>query len=407
MFASAASIFSNSWNAASAAACLAGAARPQKSGLTKIIEIFQAGTRPWFGTEESMDELMPWGRGKLTSRTAMQNQGPGGQPRPEGEPEPESESGSSRNLPFYHLPVLMQEVLDVLQPAPGKLIFDGTLGGGGHTEALLQHGARVVAMDQDDEALRHAGERLKPYADRFCALKGNFRDFPAVLGEAGIAGLDGMLIDIGVSSRHLDAAERGFSFNKDGPLDMRMDTSGPVTAADIVNTYAQEELERILKEYGEEPQARKIARAIVAERVRAPFRTTLQLADLISKICPKFSKKHPATLTFQALRIETNQELAVLEEFLAAAPQWLKPGGRLAVITFHSLEDRVVKHTFQRQSQVWLDRPEWPEPRPNPDCFYRLVSRKSIEAGETELALNPRARSARLRVVERLTPHEK
>lgn len=312
------------------------------------------------------------------------------------------ETGGGREVPFYHLPVLLNEVLDLLQPAPGKLIFDGTLGGGGHTEALLQRGARVVAMDQDDEALRHAGDRLKGYADRFCALKGNFRDFPTVLGEAGVTGLDGMLIDIGVSSRHLDAAERGFSFNKDGPLDMRMDTSGPMTAADIVNTYEQEELERILRVYGEEPQARKIARAIVQDRVRSPFKTTLQLADMISRVCPKFSKRHPATLTFQALRIETNQELAVLEEFLAAAPKWLKPGGRLAVITFHSLEDRIVKHTFQRQSQPFLDRPEWPAPRPNPDCVYRLLGRKPLEATENELTLNPRARSARLRGVERL-----
>ncbi|HEY1084428.1 MAG TPA: 16S rRNA (cytosine(1402)-N(4))-methyltransferase RsmH [Prosthecobacter sp.] len=366
-----------------------------------MIQTFQAGVWPWFGTaEDGMDEMMPWVRGTVTPRAPLgddvQAGGGGKTPGPEG----------ARGVPFYHLPVLMNEVLEFLQPAPGKLIFDGTLGGGGHTEALLQRGARVVAMDQDDEALRHAGERLKGYADRFCALKGNFRDFPTVLGEAGVTGLDGMLIDIGVSSRHLDAAERGFSFNKDGPLDMRMDTSGPVTAADIVNTYSQEDLERVLKDYGEEPQARKIARAIVQERARAPFRTTLQLADLISKVCPKFSKKHPATLTFQALRIETNQELAVLEEFLAAAPKWLKPGGRLAVITFHSLEDRVVKHTFQRQSQVWLDRPEWPEPRPNPECFYRLLSRKPVEASQNELDLNPRARSARLRGVERL-PHEK
>ncbi len=341
-----------------------------------------------------MDDMMPWGRGTLTTRATEGEAGSSGGAAPE--------PGGARDLPFYHLPVLMAEVLEMLQPAPGKLIFDGTLGGGGHTEALLQKGARVVAMDQDDEALRHAGERLKGYADRFCALKGNFRDFPTVLGEAGVTGLDGMLIDIGVSSRHLDAAERGFSFNKDGPLDMRMDTTGPMTAADIVNTYDQGALEQILWKYGEEPQARKIVKAILAERVKTPIKTTLQLAELISKVCPKYSKRHPATLTFQALRIETNQELAALEDFLAAAPKWLKPGGRLAVISFHSLEDRVVKHTFQHQSQVWLDRPEWPAPRPNPDCVYRLLSRKPLEATENELSLNPRARSARLRGVERL-----
>jgi 16S rRNA (cytosine1402-N4)-methyltransferase len=341
-----------------------------------------------------MDDMMPLGRGTLIQRPVGDEAGLGGGSAPE--------PGGVRELPFYHLPVLLNEVLEVLQPAPGKLIFDGTLGGGGHTEALLQRGARVVAMDQDDEALRHAGERLKGYADQFCALKGNFRDFPQVLGEAGVTGLDGMLIDIGVSSRHLDAAERGFSFNKDGPLDMRMDTSGPITAADIVNTYDQGALEQILWKYGEENQARKIVKAILAERAKGAIKTTLQLADLISKVCPKYSKRHPATLTFQALRIETNQELAALEDFLAAAPKWLKPGGRMAVISFHSLEDRVVKHAFHRQSQVWLDRPEWPEPKRNPDCFYRLISRKPMEATENELSLNPRARSARLRGVERL-----
>ena len=395
MFASTASIFSNPWNAdvfsAEGRACLEG----EKGWLSRIVQTFQVGVWPWFGTsEDGMDDMMPWGRGTLTTRATEGEAGSSGGAAPE--------PGGARDLPFYHLPVLLAEVLEMLQPAPGKLIFDGTLGGGGHTEALLQKGARVVAMDQDDEALRHAGERLKGYADRFCALKGNFRDFPTVLGEAGVTGLDGMLIDIGVSSRHLDAAERGFSFNKDGPLDMRMDTSGPMTAADIVNTYDQGALEQILWKYGEEPQARKIVKAILAERVKAPIKTTLQLAELISKVCPKYSKRHPATLTFQALRIETNQELAALEDFLAAAPKWLKPGGRLAVISFHSLEDRVVKHTFQHQSQVWLDRPEWPAPRPNPDCAYRLLSRKPLEATENELSLNPRARSARLRGVERL-----
>ncbi len=376
--------------------CRTGTETALRSGrpwLKRAIQRFQAGIRPWFGASEAMDDLMPWGRAMLTSRPAF-----GG-----GAGEPEGGAGGARELPFYHLPVLMQEVLDALQPAPGKLIFDGTLGGGGHSEALLQHGARVVAMDQDEEALRHAGERLKGYADRFCALRGNFRDFPRVLAEAGVSGLDGMLVDIGVSSRHLDDPARGFSFAKDGPLDMRMDTSAAVSAADIVNTAPQEELERILREYGEEPQARRIARAIVQERARQPITTTLQLADLVARVCPKYSKRHPATLTFQALRVETNQEIAALRDFLAAAPKWLKPGGRLAVITFHSIEDRVVKQAFQRLSQPWLDRPEWPEPRPNPDCLLRLLTRKPVEAGAAELALNPRARSARLRAAERLS----
>ncbi|MCW0220046.1 MAG: 16S rRNA (cytosine(1402)-N(4))-methyltransferase RsmH [Prosthecobacter sp.] len=398
MFASTASIFSNPWNADEFSAREKAWADAQKGWISRIVQTFQVGVWPWFGTsDDAMDDLMPLGRGTLIQRPlGDEMSGSGGGAAPEPEP------SGGRELPFYHLPVLMAEVLEVLQPAPGKLIFDGTLGGGGHTEALLQHGARVVAMDQDDEALRHAGERLKGFSDRFCALKGNFRDFPKVLTEAGVTGLDGMLIDIGVSSRHLDAPERGFSFQKDGPLDMRMDTSGPMTAADIVNTYDQGALEQILWKYGEEPQARKIVKAILEERAKGPITTTLQLANLISSVCPKYSKRHPATLTFQALRIETNQELAALEEFLAAAPKWLKPGGRLAVISFHSLEDRVVKHAFHHQSQVWLDRPEWPAPRSNPDCVYRLIKRKPFEATENELALNPRARSARLRGVERL-----
>ena len=257
-------------------------------------------------------------------------------------------------------------------------------------------------MDQDDDALRYAGERMKPYADRFCALKGNFRDFPSVLAEAGVTGLDGMLIDIGVSSHHLDDAERGFSFAKDGPLDMRMNTGSPLTAADVVNTYPQEELERIFFEYGEEPQARRIARAIVNDRAQLPFTRTLQLAEMISRVCPKYSKKHPATLVFQALRCEVNQEYQALREFLAAAPQWLKPGGRLVVISFHSIEDRIVKQAFQHQSAPYIDRPEWPEAKRNPDCSLRVLTKRPLEATENELALNPRARSARLRAAERL-----
>lgn len=360
----------------------------------RVLEAFQVGVWPWFGTSDAMDDMMPWGRGSLTSRP---NTGDGAS-----EP-PLLPAGSPREMPFYHLPVLMQEVLDMLQPAPGKLIFDGTLGGGGHSEAILQKGARVVAMDQDDEALAYAKERLKPYAESFCALKGNFRDFPKVLTEAGVGGLDGMLIDIGVSSHHLDAAERGFSFAKDGPLDMRMDTQSALTAADIVNTWAQEDIERLLYENAEESQARRIARAIVQDRARKPFTTTLQLAEMIARVCPKQSKKHPATLTFQALRCEVNQEYVALRDFLAAAPKWLKPGGRLVVISFHSIEDRIVKQTFAHQSAPFLDRPEWPEPRRNPDCHLRLITRKPVEAGEIELSLNPRARSARLRCAERLS----
>ncbi|MBL9133364.1 MAG: 16S rRNA (cytosine(1402)-N(4))-methyltransferase RsmH [Verrucomicrobiaceae bacterium] len=339
--------------------------------------------------------MPPWGRALLTSRPA---EGGGGSNNDDNDPA----EHHGRNLPFYHLPVLLQEVIDLLQPAPGKLIFDGTLGGGGHSEALLQHGARVVAMDQDEKALRHATTRLKGYADRFCALRGNFRHFPQIVEEAGVSGFDGMMVDIGVSSHQLDDAARGFSFAKEAPLDMRMDTDADQTAADLVNTAAEEELMRIFFEYGEEQNARRIARAIVKARSSRLITTTTQLAEIVAAVSPKRGKRHPATLVFQALRIAVNDELAALRDFLAAAPKWLKPGGRLAVITFHSLEDRIVKQTLAHLSTPELDRPEWPAPRPNPDCVLKLITRKPVEASEHEIELNPRARSARLRVAERL-----
>lgn len=337
---------------------------------------------------------MPWGRGHLVTRPEV---GGGGEV-----PDSEPPENSSRNLPFYHAPVLLAEVIELLQPAPGKLFFDGTLGGGGHTEALLQHGARVVAMDQDPNALAHATERLRPYAAQFCALRGNFRHFPQIVEETGVSGFDGMLVDIGVSSHQLDEASRGFSFMKDGPLDLRMDTDAPKTAADLVNTADEAELIRIFREYGEEQNARRIAQAIVKARVSRRIETTLQFADLVTSVSPKRGKRHPATQVFQALRIAVNDELGALHDFLAAAPRWLKPGGRLAVISFHSLEDRIVKQTLQHLSAPFLDRPEWPEPRKNPDCVLKLITRKPVQATGQETALNPRSRSAVLRVAERL-----
>lgn len=362
--------------------------------ISRIIGFSQVGAWAWFGAKDAMDDLMPWGRGTLVTR---QGAGGGGEI-----PEPTPPESTVRNLPFYHAPVLLSEVLELLQPAPGKLFFDGTLGGGGHSEALLQHGARVVAMDQDLNALRHATERLKPFAAQFCALRGNFRNFPQIVEETGVSGFDGMLVDIGVSSHQLDDAARGFSFMRDGPLDLRMDTESPRTAADIVNTYEEAELVRIFFEYGEENNARRIVRAILKARSLAPIRTTLQLADIVASASPKRGKRHPATLVFQALRIAVNDELAALHDFLAAAPRWLKPGGRLAVISFHSLEDRIVKQTLQHLSAPYIDRPEWPEARKNPDCVLKLITRKPVQATPQEIELNPRARSAVLRVAERL-----
>lgn len=370
----------------------------KKAMLGGVSELFQVGGWPWFGADaDAMDGCAPSRLG--LGEVRFSGSGSGGPLLPDGA---DGVGLGQRNLPFYHLPVLLAEALEALQPAPGKLFFDGTLGGGGHTEALLQRGARVVAMDQDQQALAYAKERLKSYSDRFCALRGNFRYFPQIVEEAGLSGFDGMLVDIGVSSHQLDDATRGFSFNKEAPLDMRMNTDADQTASDLINTAAEQELVRVFFEYGEEPNARRIARAIVKARASRLIQTTTQLADIVAAVSPKRGKRHPATLVFQALRIAVNDELAALRDFLAAAPQWLKPGGRLVVITFHSLEDRIVKQGFAHLSMPELDRPEWPAPRPNPDCVLKVITRKPIEASQGEIEINPRARSARLRVAERL-----
>jgi 16S rRNA (cytosine1402-N4)-methyltransferase len=324
-----------------------------------------------------------------------------------GDPAGLTENSPSSKASFdplaYHAPVLPEEVIHYLQPAPGKVFLDCTLGGGGHSELLLAAGAEVIALDQDAEALAHARQRLQQYGPRFRAFQSNFRYFPAVLEQAGITAVDGILADLGVSSHQLDDAPRGFSFIREGPLDMRMNRDAGQTAADVVNHAEPGELVRILREYGEEHNAKRIVRAIVDRRGQRPFETTLDLAQVIESVIPRRGKKtHPATLTFQALRLAVNEEMKVLDEFLAQAPQWVKPGGRIALISFHSGEDRPVKQAFARYATEWLDRPEWPEPRRNPDFCMRLLSRKPIEATEAELKRNPRSRSAKLRVAERL-----
>lgn len=356
------------------------------------------GSWPWFGMVDETPTGTSGQRGILSSRSSGEHGAGGGDT---GGPLPEA----ARLMGFYHEPVMLKEVVGQLAPAQGKLMFDGTLGGGGHSEALLRAGAQVVAMDQDLNAIRHSSERLAPYDDRFCALHGNFRRFPEILAETGVSGFDGMLVDLGVSSHQLDEPTRGFSFQKDGPLDLRMDQQSLRTAADLLNTASEEEIERILREFGEEPQSRRIARAIVRARQRKPLTTTGELARLVEATIGRKGKRHPATLTFQALRLAINDELAALRQFLDLAPRWLKPGGRLAVISFHSLEDRIVKQTFNHLSTPFCDRPEWPEPRPNPDFCMTLVNRKPLEPSEEEIERNPRARSARLRVAQKL-PHE-
>lgn len=300
----------------------------------------------------------------------------------------------------WHRPVLVAEVAGLLRPGPGRIFLDGTLGGGGHSEILLEAGACVVGVDRDPEALEQSSARLSVYGDRFRAVRGNFSDaseLPAVLASAPY---DGALLDLGVSSHQLDTAERGFSFRHDGPLDMRMDPSAGETAADLVNSAGEGELTRILREFGEEPQARRVARAIVAERKRLPFTRTAQLAALIEKVLGRRGRIHPATRSFQALRIAVNDELGALRRALESLPGLLRAGARLAVVTFHSLEDRLVKTFFRTGSEQWLDRPEWPAPRPNPAWRFHDLTRHPVEAAAGELAENPRARSARLRAVE-------
>jgi 16S rRNA (cytosine1402-N4)-methyltransferase len=304
----------------------------------------------------------------------------------------------------YHLSVLPAETVEWMAAQEGKLIIDGTLGGGGHSEAFLKAGASVIGIDRDPEALAFATKRLAAYGDRFRTWQGNFadlRDIPEVRGESKA---NGLLLDLGVSSRQLDAAERGFSFRGAGPLDMRMGPACPFDAAHVVNTWAESELVRIFFELGEEPKARRIAAAIVTHRAEREFTTTIELADCIEKVIGRHGRIHPATKAFQAIRMTVNDELGSLGRALEASLEVLKPGGRLLVITFHSLEDRMVKRFMQHRAKPWLDQPDWPAPRPNPDWCLHLPVRKAIAASDAEIRINPRARSAKLRVAELLDP---
>lgn len=306
---------------------------------------------------------------------------------------------------FNHSPVLLAEVLEALQPRDGGRYVDGTLGGAGHARAILQASAPagwLFGCDRDCQAIEAARGELAPYVDRCEIRHGNFAD----VGEWVKAGTcDGVLLDLGVSSPQLDVAERGFSFMRDGPLDMRMDQTSGRTAAEVVNSLPAEELALIFWRFGEERLARKIARAIDEERRCAPFQTTGQLAGLVERLSLRKGRRgHPATRVFQALRIVVNEELVALERGLVSALKILRPGGRLAVITFHSLEDRMVKQFGRICARDYevdgeMDVPELRRPK-RPDV--RLVTRKPIEPAPNELEANPRSRSARLRVMEKL-----
>jgi len=305
-----------------------------------------------------------------------------------------------RSPGFQHETVLRNEVAEFLLPENDKLILDGTLGGGGHSEALLRKGANVVGVDQDDEALDAACSRLAEFGDQFLPMHGNFRGFNSVLEETDVL-LDGIILDLGVSSWQLDSPERGFSFRFDAPLDLRMDPTAGSPASEFLATATAEEMADVFWKYGDERGSRRIARRIVERREEAPIETTFQLSAAVESVSPRRGKTHPATKVFQALRIHTNDELGALEAALRWIPTHLRPGGRVAIISFHSLEDTIVKRWMRSLSAAWLDRREWPAPKPNPDYCLDEIFRKGVAPSSEEVARNSRSRSARLRVAER------
>jgi 16S rRNA (cytosine1402-N4)-methyltransferase len=307
-------------------------------------------------------------------------------------------------LEFVHAPVLAHEVVELLRPGPGRLFLDGTLGGGGHSALFLEAGAQVIGMDRDPAALAAASARLARYGEAFRAVRGDFRDARNVLAALRLEGVDGALVDLGVSSPQLDDPRRGFSFREGGPLDMRMGPEGE-TLAGLLARLDERELSRILSTWGEEPFARPIARAIKrAVEAGAPL-DTAGLAELVGGAIPRKAwpkRIHPATRTFQALRIAVNDELGALAAWLEALPAIMKPGGRAGAIAFHSLEDRAVKEKFRALCQACVCPPGMPVCGCGATATFTPVSRKAVKASDAEVARNPRSRSARLRVVERL-----
>jgi 16S rRNA (cytosine1402-N4)-methyltransferase len=310
--------------------------------------------------------------------------------------------------PFAHTTVLLEETVDAVLPRDGGRYIDCTLGGAGHSERLLEKsspGGEVLAFDQDQSAIDHAKGRLAPYRNRVHFVHCNFRHIEQVAKAHGFYPVDGILFDLGVSSPQFDEGERGFSYRFDAPLDMRMDVRQPQTAADLVNHLPEEELARIFFQYGEEKFSRAIARAIVRVRADHPIQTTGELADIVKAAIPAAARRHgphPARRVFQALRIAVNDELSALEEALQGAFRVLKSGGRLAVISFHSLEDRIVKQAFQEWAKGCTCPPDFPVCRCGNEPQARLVTRKPVVPSAEEIQANPRSRSAKLRVLEKL-----
>ena len=310
-------------------------------------------------------------------------------------------------MTFQHTSVLLEETIANLKIKPDGTYVDGTLGGAGHASEVckrLSATGRFIGIDQDDAAIAAAGERLREFGERVTIIRSNYCNMVSRLQERGILGVDGILLDLGVSSYQLDTAERGFTYREDAPLDMRMDQRAELSAYDVVNGYSEEQLVRILRDYGEERFARNIARNICTARQEEPIRTTGELTEIIKRSIPakiRATGGHPAKRTFQAIRIEVNQELTVLEESLDGMIDLLNDGGRLCVITFHSLEDRIVKNIFRKNEHPCTCPPDFPVCVCGKKSKGTVITRKPILPGEEEMTVNPRSKSAKLRVFER------
>ena len=308
-------------------------------------------------------------------------------------------------MEFHHISVLLNECIDNLNIRPDGIYVDGTMGGGGHSLEIAKRltTGRLICIDQDPNAHEAAGKRLAEYKDRITFVRDNFGNIADILDSLGIEKIDGMLLDIGVSSHQLDEAERSFSYQQDAPLDMRMNPDRPFSAYDVVNGYDEDELDRVIFTYGEERWARRIAQFIVKERENKPIETTGELVDIIKKAVPKGARKdgpHPAKRTFQAIRIEVNGELEVLQRAIDDVAARLAVGGRLCIITFHSLEDRIVKEAFRKQENPCICPPQFPVCVCGKKPLGRVITRKPILPSKEELEENPRSRSAKLRVLE-------
>lgn len=308
-------------------------------------------------------------------------------------------------MEFHHISVLLNECIDNLNIRPDGIYVDGTMGGGGHSLEIAKRltTGRLICIDQDPNAHEAAGKRLAEYKDRITFVRDNFGNIKSILDSLEIEKIDGMLLDIGVSSHQLDEAERGFSYQQDAPLDMRMNPDRPFSAYDVVNGYDEDELDRVIFTYGEERWARRIAQFIVKEREAKPIETTGELVDIIKKAVPKGARKdgpHPAKRTFQAIRIEVNGELEVLQRAIDDVAARLAVGGRLCIITFHSLEDRIVKEAFRKQESPCICPPQFPVCVCGKKPLGRVITRKPILPSKEELEENPRSRSAKLRVLE-------